>query len=208
MILTRPDTSRLEACVRGGGVAIFPTDTVYGLCCDPDDGAALARLYRLKGRPASRAAAIMFFTRERALAALPELSQDERAAVDVLLPGAVTLLLPNPRARFAASCASDPDTLGLRVPAWPPALAALESMRVPVVQSSANRSGGADARRLEEVPASLRDGVDLVLDGGELPGVSSTVIDLRRFHGGTGWRIVREGAVSEQEVRAALGSAR
>ena len=206
MILTRADASRLEASVNDGGVAILPTDTVYGLCCDPENERAVARLYELKGRPKTRAAAVMFFTLDRALAALPELSLDERAAVAALLPGAVTLLLANPAPRFAAAAAADPRTLGLRVPAWPLALAALEATRIPVVQSSANLSGGADARRLQEVPASLRDGADLVLDGGELPGVPSTVVDLRGLAGARGWRIVRPGAVSERDVAAALAS--
>jgi L-threonylcarbamoyladenylate synthase len=208
MILTSVDARRLETCVRGGGVAIFPTDTVYGLCCDPDDERALARLYALKGRPARRAAAVMFFTREQGLAALPDLSHEARAAIEALLPGAVTLLVENPSARFAAACAEDPHTLGLRVPAWPPALAAMARVRVPVVQSSANLSGSSDARRIEEVPASVRDGVDLVLDGGELPGVPSTVVDLRGLHDGAGWRILRAGAVSEQAVGSALADAR
>ena len=68
-----------------------------------------------------------------------------------------------------------------------------------MLQSSANLAGGPDARRLDEVPASIRAGADLVLDGGELPGVPSTVIDLRAPE----WRIVRQGAVSAHAVQAA-----
>jgi L-threonylcarbamoyladenylate synthase len=204
MSLGREEAAALEACVREGGVAIFPADTVYGICCDPSDERAVARVYELKGRPASRAAAVMFFARERALEALPELSGAERKAAEALLPGAVTLLVGNPLARFPAACAGDPHTIGLRVPAWPPALAALSGVGVAVMQSSANLSGGGDARRLEDVPRELREGADLVLDGGELPGVSSTVIDLRGLPAGTGWRIVRAGAVPERAVAAAL----
>ena len=65
------DATRLQECLTGGGVAVFPSDTVYGICCDPEDEHAAARLYELKGRPASRPAAVMFFTLEPALAALP-----------------------------------------------------------------------------------------------------------------------------------------
>ncbi len=74
----------------------------------------------------------------------------------------------------------------------------------PILQSSANRAGGADAHRLDEVPPSIRDGADLVLDGGELPGTPSTVIDLRDYEDGV-WRIVRLGAVSEAEITGLLG---
>ena len=77
----------------------LPADTVYGLACDPTSRKAVARLYALKGRPADKPAAVMFFWLERALAALPELGPRTRAALEALLPGAVTLLLPNPLAR-------------------------------------------------------------------------------------------------------------
>src|SRR5580698_6617798 len=77
-ILDDADAERLRACVSGGGVAVFPTDTVYGLCCDPRDETAARRIYELKGRPARRPAAVMFFTLEPALGALDGLSRAER----------------------------------------------------------------------------------------------------------------------------------
>jgi L-threonylcarbamoyladenylate synthase len=116
----------------------------------------------------------------------------------------VTLLVNNPRGRFAGASGGDAGTLGLRAPSWPRTLAALAGVTVPVVQSSANLSGGADARRLQDVPAAIRDGADLVIDGGELPGVSSTVVDLRGLRDGSGWRILRPGASSEAAVARAL----
>jgi L-threonylcarbamoyladenylate synthase len=206
--LTRADAERLRRCIGGGGIAVFPTDTVYGLCCDPDDAAAARRLYALKGRPERRPAAVMFFSLERALAALPELDESERARVRALLPGGVTLLLANRLGRFRPACADDPATLGLRVPLLPPALAALAETTVPVLQSSANLSGGADARRLGEVPAGLRAGADLVLDGGELPGAPSTVVDLRGLASDGSWRVLREGAVPAAEIERALAATR
>src|SRR5690349_13508707 len=178
-VLTPGDAEALRECVAGGGVAVFPADTVYGLCCDPENERAVARLYELKGRPRERAAAVMFFALDAAFAALAELDVEQRAAAARLLPGRVTVLLDNPRERYAAACGGDPRTLGLRVPALPPALAALEALAVALLQSSANLSGGADARRVAEIPQSIRDGAELVLDGGTLPGVPSTVVDLR-----------------------------
>jgi tRNA (cmo5U34)-methyltransferase len=77
-------------------------------------------------------------------------------------------------------------------------------MHRPVLQSSANRAGGDDPRRVGEVPALLRAGADLVIDGGELPGTPSTVVDLRSFEGSGSWSIVREGAVGEASVRTAI----
>lgn len=189
------DSSALRDCVQGGGVAVFPADTVYGLCCDPERESAVRRLYELKGRPQDKPAALMCFSLEMALALLPELGPRTRDAVSALLPGALTLLVPNPARRFPLTGG---ELLGLRVVdgALNPELA--------VLQSSANASGGADARRLEDVPTEIRAGADLVIDGGELPGVASTVIDLSDFERHGSWRVLRVGAVGPDVLASAL----
>jgi len=205
MSLTAEDAARLQGCLVGGGVAVFPADTVYGVCCDPDSETAAQRLYELKGRPSERASAVMFFTLELALRELGELDDAERVALERLLPGPVTLLLANRSRRFAPACRLDRETLGLRVPRLPERLDALRAVGRPLLQSSANRSGGPDARTLAEVPRELREGADLVLDGGELPGVSSTVIDLRELSEHGRWQVLREGALPVSAVTRALG---
>jgi L-threonylcarbamoyladenylate synthase len=182
----------LEECVASGGVAVFPADTVYGLACDPEDPRAVERLYELKGRPPEKPAAVMFFS----LDALFELPPRTGALARRLLPGAVTLLLPNPDGRFPLACGPDPGTLGIRVPDIP----VLAAVGRPVLQSSANLAGQPDARTLDEVSLDIRSEADLVLDGGTLPGTPSTVIDLRGWEDARAWRIVREGAVPEAAV--------
>jgi L-threonylcarbamoyladenylate synthase len=205
-MLTADDAATFSRCISVGGVAVFPADTVYGLACEPDSKEAVQRLYLLKRRRPDKPAAVMFFALDLALAALPELGPRTSGAVGALLPGAVTLLLPNPARRYPLACGPDPNTLGLRVPAWPRALAALADVSWPVLQSSANVAGGPDARLLEEVPEAIRARADLVLDGGELPGTPSTVVDLRGFERDGRWSVVREGAVAMGDVAAALGS--
>jgi L-threonylcarbamoyladenylate synthase len=116
------------------------------------------------------------------LASLPATGPRTTAALARLLPGKVTVILPG--------------GLGVRVPFLAPVGHAL-------LQSSANLSGEPDARRLDDVPASIREGVDLVIDGGELPGTPSTVIDLREYEQGR-WSILRLGAVSEEEIAGTL----
>jgi L-threonylcarbamoyladenylate synthase len=202
MSLDESDALRLTRCLQSGGLAVFPTDTVYGLGCHPEDDEAVRRLYELKGRPADRPAAVMFFARGQALRALPELSGGERVAVEALLPGPVTVLLPNRNRRFPL--AGGLDTLGLRVPLLTGPLSALSSVGTPVMQSSANLSGAAEARRLADVPARLLDGVDLVLDGGELLGVASTVVDLGDYERSGSWNVLREGALALDAVERAL----
>jgi len=214
-------------------VAIFPADTVYGLACDPLSREAVRRLYELKGRPAAQPAAVMFFSLAAALEAIPELGARERAALRALLPGPLTLLLPNREDRYPLACrpaaarsagAGAPDetegpqapaarersrtaesALGLRVPLLPESLAALRTVDLPVMQSSANLSGGPEARRLADIAPALLAGADFVLDGGELPGIASTVLDLREYETQGSWRIVREGPVGSEELERALG---
>jgi L-threonylcarbamoyladenylate synthase len=197
--LRAADADALAACLERGGVAVFPADTVYGLAARAGDAAALARLYALKGRPPGKPTALMCFTVERALPLLGPLGPRTRAAVEALLPGAVTLLLPDPAADGGEHA------IGIRVPRLTPALAALARVPHAIAQSSANRAGGPDPRTVDEIPAAIRAGVDLVLDAGPLPGTPSTVVDLRRLESAGAWEIVREGAVPRGEIARALG---
>ena len=206
-MLTASDAETFARCIAVGGVAVFPADTVYGLACEPDTREAVERLYALKGRRPDKPAAVMFFDPELAFAALPELEPRTRSLLERLLPGGITALLPNPLRRYPLACGPDPHTLGLRVPALGPETEALAEMRWPVMQSSANRAGGIDAQHLEEVPEEIRRGADLVLDGGELEGTPSTVVDLRRFELDGMWAVLRQGAVPEREIELAAAEA-
>lgn len=204
--MTAEDAETFARCVSVGGVAVFPADTVYGLACEPGAREAVTRLYALKGRRPDKPAAVMLFDLDLALAALPALPAATRRALTRLLPGAVTALLPNPARRFPLACPGDPETLGLRVPRFDGALAPLAAMRWPVLQTSANLAGGPDPTRLDQVPEAIRTGVDLLLDGGELPGTPSTVVDLRAYADTGEWSVVREGAVPREALSEALSS--
>ena len=157
--------------------------------CRPDDEAAVERVYRLKARPREKPSALMYFSLDAALDAHPGLGRLTRAALERLLPGPVLAVLPGGH--------------GIRVPALdvPPAGA-----RVTVLQTSANLTGGPDPRRLSDVPESIKGGADLVLDGGEVPGVPSTVVDLTAYESGE-WRVLREGALPRGELVRLLGEA-
>ena len=194
------DGEAFERCIGAGGLVLFPADTVYGLACDPEDRFAVERLYLLKRRSLDKPSAVMFFDVDAAFAAIPELGERTRLAMTRVMPGPVSVLVPNPAGRFALACGGDRSTLGIRVPDVP----RFAGMRRAVLQSSANPAGGPDPRRLEDVPPLLRAAVDLVLDGGELPGTPSTVIDLRRYEEEGEWSVVRAGAVGERELTEAL----
>lgn len=203
-LLTARDAGTFERCMAVEGVAVFPADTVYGLACEPESKEGARRLYALKRRRPDQPAAVLFFQPSLALAALPELGERTRDALLALLPGPVTLLLANPAARYPLACGPSPDVLGLRVPALPPALAALGAVRWPILQSSANLHGEPEARRLADVDAGIRAGADLLLDGGELPGVASTIVDLTLYEDAGVWTVVREGALATAVVAARL----
>jgi L-threonylcarbamoyladenylate synthase len=202
--VTAEDVATFERCIAVGGVALFPADTVYGLATAPESREGVERLYRIKGRRPDRPAAVMFFDLELALAALPELGERTRTALASLLPGAVTLVVPNPELRYPLACGPAPDRLGVRVPSLAGPLEPLAAARWPVLQSSANPSGGLDPRRLADVHATIRARVDMQLDGGDLPGTPSTVVDLGSYEETGEYRVLREGAVAAAEVDARL----
>jgi L-threonylcarbamoyladenylate synthase len=191
-----------ERTISDGGVVLFPSDTVYGLACDPSDRSAIEHLYALKGRAPDKAAAVMFFDLQAALDALPELGPRTQAVLRTLLPGPVTVLVANPERRFALACGADPYTLGIRVVAVPE----LMGVHTAVMQSSANLAGGADPARLEDVETTIRAGADLVVEGPDLPGAPSTVLDLRSYEETGAWKVVRQGPISEAVITAALAT--
>jgi len=192
------DVERAVAAIRAGAPVILPTDTVYGLCAAPEDATAVARVYELKGRPEAMPIALVCPDVDTLLACVPELPELPARA---LLPGAFTLVVPNPGRRYPRLNAGE--TIGVRVPALDgPARDVLAQVGA-VAATSANRHGGPDPRRLEDVPREIREGCAAEIDSGELPGIPSTVIDLT----GTEPKILREGAVGAAEVRDRLAAA-
>jgi len=200
--LTPEAIAEFERCIGRGGVAVFPADTVYGLACNPGSPSSIDRMLALKKREQGRPSAVMFFQLERLLTALDWLGSETVDAVRRLLPGPLTLVLPNPSGRYALAGGSG---LGIRVPRLEGALAPLAVARVAVLQTSANPSGGADARRVSDIATEIVDGVDIVLDGGELSGKPSTVVDLTGYEKDGSWELLRETAVPRGRVAELLG---
>jgi L-threonylcarbamoyladenylate synthase len=190
----------LEACVLAGGVAIFPSDGLYGLACDPSSPAAIRRIHRLKGRPPAKASAVMYFDRLAMRELLGGLGPRTRDAVAALLPGPVTLVIANPEGRYPLACGEDPSKLGVRLIEGP-----LAGARCPVFQTSANPSGERPPASFEEIDLSLVRSVDLAIDGGTLAGEPSTVVDISRIDGGGGWDVLREGALPRADLERTLG---
>jgi L-threonylcarbamoyladenylate synthase len=184
------------AAIRAGEPVVLPTDTVYGLCAEPTAEAATL-VARLKGRDQRQPTALLAGSVEALVALLPELPEQILRA---LLPGPYTLILPNRERRYP--WLGGDETIGVRVPDLPaPGAEVLDAVGA-VLATSANLHGGADPRRVEDVPPEIRAFCGAVVDAGELPGTPSTVLDLT----GDEPRVLREGAVPAAEaLRAAAG---
>lgn len=185
---------------------VLPTDTVYGLCADPDREAPAREIYRMKQRPPDQPIALLAKDVELLLELVPELRGRAATMVRALLPGPYTLVLPNPGKRYRWLTGSSPETLGVRVPELTGPAAEVLDLVGALAATSANLHGGPEARRLEDVPVEIRAGAAAVVDGGELPGRPSTVLDLT----GPEPKVLREGAVPAAEAleRAAAAFSR
>ena len=183
---------------------VLPTDTVYGLCADPRHEVPTREIYRMKGRPPEQPTALLAKDVELLFELVPELRDQAGTLVRALLPGPFTLILPNPGQRYRWLTGSTPEQIGVRVPELTgPGAEVLEQVGA-VVATSANLHGGPEPRRLEDVPVEIRAGAAAVLDGGELPGTPSTVLDLT----GEEPRVIREGTVPAVEaIERALAAA-
>ena len=162
-------TEGAVAALRAGRPVILPTDTVYGLCALTEHEDVL---YELKGRDRSKPIALLAADVDTLVAAVPGL---DPSVLEKYLPGPYTLIVGG---------------VGVRVPNLPPAAADVVRAVGIVAATSANLSGGPDPRRVEEIPEEIRAACGAVVDGGELPGVPSTVIDLT----GGAPRVLRQGA--------------
>lgn len=190
----------LESCITRGGVALFPADGLYGLACDPLNEKAVRRIHEIKGRDDGKPSAVMYLSPLAMRDLTRDLGQRIADAAARLLPGAVTLVVPNPRHRYPLACREDPSRLGIRVIDGP-----LAGVRFPLFQTSANLSGEPSPSVFEGVVPEVREKVDLAIDGGRLTGLPSTVVDLTRYDEHGEWEILREGGMSRGDLIAALG---
>lgn len=192
---------RAVEAIRAGKPVVLPTDTVYGLCAMADRAAPVEQLSRLKGRGQQQPVALLASGLDMLLERVPELRGRAETLARALLPGQLTLILPNPARRFPWLTGSSPDTIGVRVPELQGEARAIVLRVGAVAATSANMTGRSDPKRLAEVPEALHAAAEVLVDGGELPGVPSTVIDLT----GSEPQILREGAVPAAEVLERLG---
>ncbi|MBS0483218.1 MAG: threonylcarbamoyl-AMP synthase [Proteobacteria bacterium] len=190
--------------LRGGGLVAVPTETVYGLAARADDAAAVAAIYRAKGRPDFNPLIVHITGIDQAEhLAMPD--PRARALAAAFWPGPLTMVLPlRGGARIAPAVTAGLPTIALRSPAHPVMQAVLRETRLPLAAPSANRSGAVSPTRAEHVVASLGARVDMVLDGGACAaGIESTIVALR---GNDTWQVLRPGPITAERIAAVLGT--
>ena len=197
----KPDARTIAAAgdvLRGGGIVAYPTDTLYGLAVNPRSDAAVERLFSVKGRDASAPIALIAADIEQAQQA-GTLGPMEKRLAAALWPGPLTIVVP---ASSAMSAALSPGgTLGVRVPAHLVAIALAAAAGGCITATSANRAGRPPASTADEAAATLGDAIDLVLDGGPVPGgVPSTIVQI--VDGAP--ELIRAGAVPWDRVLESL----
>ncbi len=191
------------AAIRAGELIVIPTDTVYGLACTPYHENPVRVLSVLKGRAPDQPVALVAASVDWLLECVPELRGRAGALARALLPGAYTLVLANPARRYPWLTGDRPDTIGVRVPELEGHAREILDGVGALAATSANRHGDADPRRLQDVPQELLNGVAAAVDGGELSGTPSTVLDLT----GAEPRVLREGAVPRARALARAAAA-
>jgi tRNA threonylcarbamoyl adenosine modification protein (Sua5/YciO/YrdC/YwlC family) len=184
------------AALRAGEPVLLPADGVYGLCSAVDE-AAVRWLYALKGRTEAQPTAVIAASIEALLELVPELRGTTAETIArTLLPGAFTLVLPNPAQRCSWLNGASPEKIGVRVPVLPePTQRVLDEVGA-VAATSANEPGEPAAASLDEVPERVRAGCAAELDAGRLSGEPSTVIDFT----GTEPVVLREGSARSAEA--------
>ena len=193
---------RVAAVLTAGGVALIPTDTVYGLIADPENAAAVDRIYEIKGRPASQPIAVLVgpeFSLDRVADEVP--AAVRRVAKPFWASGRLTIVLRRKPGHLEAIAAGVP-TVGLRSPDHVFTQEVIASFGRPIAATSANTSGRPSPAAFEEVEPSVVDAVDLAVDGGRCPiSVHSSVVDFSVVPP----RVLRAGAISPAELSAGLG---
>jgi L-threonylcarbamoyladenylate synthase len=192
------------ALLARGGLVALPTETVYGLAARADSDAAVAAIYRAKGRPDFNPLIVHVADLAQA-ETLASLDDRARQLAEHFWPGPLTMVLPRrPGASLGAAVTAGLDTVALRCPAHPVMRATLAATAFPLAAPSANRSGAVSPTSAAHVAASLGGKVDLILDGGSCEaGIESTIVAIRP---GAGWQVLRPGVVTEAKISAVLGA--
>jgi L-threonylcarbamoyladenylate synthase len=201
----QPDTSskaieKIESILNSGGVIAFPTDTFYGLGADPFNPAALAKIFKIKQRPADKPLLVLIYSLVQLADLTTEVNDNARKLMEHFWPGSLTLIF-KASPRLPDILTAGTGKIGIRLPSHPFTHKFLETLDRPLTAPSANLSGERELRTAQEVERALGDKIDLIIDGGPAPGGKpSTVLDTTTNPP----TLIREGALSRSELETVL----
>jgi L-threonylcarbamoyladenylate synthase len=189
--ITADAIARAAAVVAAGGVLLYPTDTIYGLGCDALRPGSVRRVYALKERPEEKPMIVLVSGVAMAESLVAEVPAAARAIMRAFWPGPLTLLFPADAARVPWLTGAT-GKIGLRYPEHAFCRRLMEASGLPLLSTSANRSGEAYAGDVSALRALFGSSVDLFVDAGALPASApSTIVDVSSGVPA----LVREGAV-------------
>lgn len=198
--VSEEEIARAASLLRAGGLVAFPTETYYGLAVDPCNEQALARLFRVKRRPAAKPVLVLVPGQEQVAHLAARIPPVAQLLMDRFWPGPLTLVL-SAQPSLSPLLTAGTGTVGVRRSPHPFAQALVQAFGAPLTATSANRSGGAPAVNARQVQAAFGDEIDLVLDGGPSPGgAGSTLVGVTD----TGLTCIREGRIPFAKVCAAV----
>ena len=198
---SREEIAHAARMLRAGKLVAFPTETVYGLGANALDEAAVARIFEAKGRPTTSPVIVHVSSVEMVRSVVAEWPENADRLAQHFWPGPLTLVLPK-RAVVPSLVTAGLDTVGVRMPAHPVALALIEAAQCPVAAPSANRFSQISPTIAQHVREGLGDAVDYILDGGPCAvGIESAVLSLA----GSSPVLLRPGGVSRQQLEAVIG---
>jgi L-threonylcarbamoyladenylate synthase len=189
---------QVQPILTRGGIVAVPTETFYALGVNPLDGAAVDRLYAVKGRPAGLPILVLVGARRDLSLFATHVSPAASVLMESFWPGPLTILFPA-RASLPNALTGGTERIGIRLSSCAPLRQLLERVG-PLTGTSANRTGAPPACTASDVQAALGGEVDAIIDAGPTPGgLPSTVVEADE-----GLRVVRIGAIAEQTLEAAL----
>ncbi|MEU3255690.1 L-threonylcarbamoyladenylate synthase [Streptomyces sp. NPDC006997] len=195
------EIEKAAGVLRAGGLVALPTETVYGLGANAEDPVSVSRIFQVKGRPPTHPLIVHIGDAQQLDDWVQDVPQAARLLAEHFWPGPLTLVLRR-GARVPLEATGGLQTVAVRVPRHPVALALLSAFGGGVTAPSANRFGQVSPTTADHVRAELGDAVDFVLDGGACQvGVESTIVDVT---GGTP-SVLRPGGVTREDLEAVLG---
>ena len=198
--INKQELAEIKKTIEEGGIIIFPTETVYGIAASALSEKGIDKLYKAKKRPREKAINIMISDKKEIEKYAIIKNKVERKIIDKFMPGEITIILEK-KNNFGKTFTLPDNTIGIRIPNSPIALAILKEINIPLIVSSANISGMESGINPEEIKKYFSKSVDAIISGGIIEkGVPSTIVKVDNGK----INILREGKITKKQIENSL----